>query len=123
MSHRYEDTYDVYDERLRKAKKPHVCAACSEPILRGDYYHSIFIVFDARARRVVRCLRCQKIHEHLRELAPGEMWPDEELACGEDYREHWGEDPPAEIAALAFRSHREMQSAAKPGSQTGDPRP
>jgi predicted RNA-binding Zn-ribbon protein involved in translation (DUF1610 family) len=102
MSHAIDDVYEVYDERRPRARKPHACGACGEAIRVGDRYVSVFIVFDGDASTVKRCRRCQKIHEHLRGIDPGEVWPDEHLACGEGYREHWGRDPPPEIAALAF---------------------
>jgi hypothetical protein len=109
MSHSVDERYDVYNERERRAAKEHACDACKETIRKGDVYCRIFIVFMGDIMAVVRCLRCQKIHEHLRGLDPGETWPDERLNCGEEYREHWGEDPPPEIAELAFLSQDDMQ--------------
>jgi hypothetical protein len=80
---------------------------CSDPIRKGDSYWRISVVFDGRARTIKRCVRCQHLHVHLRELcqaagdAYSDMWPDERLACGLDYSEEWGPIP-QEIAALAF---------------------
>ncbi len=102
MSHSCDETYDVYEERYRTAIKSHSCDACGLPIRKGDRYTTIAIVFDGRAERVKRCLRCQAIHEHLRDLAPGEMWPDERLNCGTLYRHEWDRSPPAWLEALAF---------------------
>jgi hypothetical protein len=102
VSHSYDDTYEVYNERPRKARKPHVCSACHEEIPPGAKYYTVFIVFDGETQSWCRCARCQAIHKHLRTLAPGELWPDETLDCGEDYKEHWGVEPPPEIARLAF---------------------
>jgi hypothetical protein len=101
MSHPIEETYEVYSENRRRARKPHACSACSEPISVGHYFWYIFIIFEGETNTVKRCERCQAIHVHLRGMGD-EMWPDERLACGEEYREHWGTEPPAEIAALAF---------------------
>jgi hypothetical protein len=112
MSHAYDETYDVYNESARRARKQHQCDACHETIRAGDLYHVISIVFDGDASSIKRCVRCQRIHLHLRELEPGEMWPNEKLACGEEYREHWGREPPEEIAALAFMTADEMQREA-----------
>lgn len=109
MSHSIDATYSVYDESFPKARIEHVCSACAETIAVGHRYASVAIVFDGRASRVKRCLRCQAVHEHLREIEPGEMWPAEKLDCGEEYREHWGKEPPPEIAALAFALPDELQ--------------
>lgn len=104
MSYVAEESYDVYDERWITARKPHTCCACKETIPAGGVYAKISIVFDRGAESIKRCARCQKIHLHLRGKGDKwtQLWPDERLDCGEEYREHWGEDPPEEIAALAF---------------------
>lgn len=112
MSHSCDGTYEVYDERRRRARVEHRCHACKEPIRVGDLYCVTFIVFEG-VESVKRCLRCQAIHEHLRDKSP-DLWPDERLNCGEEYRQHWGEEPPAEIAALAFVTADEMQRRAAP---------
>jgi hypothetical protein len=109
MSYQADERYDVYHEVRVFARKEHECDSvlCSEPIRKGDSYWRISVVFDGRARTIKRCLRCQHIHVHLRELCSDagdaftDMWPDERLACGLDYAEEWGPIP-QEIAALAF---------------------
>jgi hypothetical protein len=65
-------------------------------------YWSIAWVFDGRAQGAKRCERCQTIHKHLRVKGDGDMWPAEQLDCGEEYAAHWGKEPPEDIAALAF---------------------
>lgn len=115
MSHDVDDTYDVYLERDVVARKDHRCRACRETIARGDRYYRISIVFDGEASTVKRCVKCQAIHLHLRELGGygtpyGDMWPDEELNCGEEYAEHWGHAPPAHIASLAFMTPADAQA-------------
>lgn len=102
MSHSVDETYSVYDERFPRARKEHVCEACRETIPGGARYARVGIVFGGNAYAVKRCLRCQGIHEHLRRLDPGEMWPDEQLNCGLDYEDEWGKPPPIEVAELAF---------------------
>lgn len=115
MSHDIDDTYDVYDEKHRQARKPHQCDACGETIHVGHLYCAVAIVFQREFETVKRCLRCQAIHEHLRSLAPGDMWPAEKLDCGEGYEDHWGRESPPEIAALAFVTAGEMQERAMAG--------
>lgn len=109
MSYEFDERYDVYDERYPVARKEHRCEACRERILRGDRYTRVGVVFDGIAYEIVRCLRCQAIHRHLRTLGTCDQWPDERLDCGEEYADHWGSEPPPEIAALAFATREEMQ--------------
>lgn len=103
MSHYADEQYDVYHEVRVFAVQAHECDAvmCDQPIRKGDAYWRIHVVYDGRAETIKRCVRCQTIHEHLRGLGD-DMWPDERLNCGQDYREEWGTDPPADIQALAF---------------------
>jgi hypothetical protein len=109
MSHGIDEHYAVYNEVPRTARKGHVCAACREDIRPGDRYCAVGIVDAEGASTIKRCLRCQAIHKHLQKRGEGETWPDERLGCGEEYRDHWGEDPPPEIAALAFATADDMQ--------------
>jgi len=116
MSCSVDDVYSVYDERFPRARKRHMCDACDDTIEPGHVYARIGIVFDRRAYTIVRCLRCQALHEHLREKCrahrDGDRWPDEHLDCGLDYEEEWG-PLPDEIAALAFVTPAEMQATAR----------
>lgn len=112
MSHYTEEHCDVYDEVQPKARLEHECDACHEKIFPGDYYWKISIVFDGTARTVKRCLRCQTMHVHLRGLGE-DMWPDEKLNCGEEYKHHWGVEPPAHIAELAFKTRVELQAEVR----------
>jgi len=110
MSHCIDETYNSYVETSPKAAKKHMCDACKETIRVGDHYWRVYILFDGQKETVKRCLRCQKIHEHLREMGKGEdMWPAERLDCGEDYFCEWEEDPPPEIQALAFALPQDRQ--------------
>lgn len=101
---------EVYAESERTARKPTKCDACAAPIAVGEKYAYVFIVFEGDRSQVRRCARCQVIHKHLREVCHQNerfgdgvaRYPDEELKCGDDYRDLWGVDPPQEIAALAF---------------------
>ena len=102
--HGVDELYEVYDEQRVTARKAHQCSACSETIRPGDRYVRVKMVFDGSAETIKRCARCQSIHEHLRDTAPGcgDVWPDEKLDCGDSYEDVFGEPPPDEIAALAF---------------------
>jgi hypothetical protein len=103
------DPADVYAETVRRARKPHSCAACRETIATGHRYTDVRIIFEGRVDTIKRCLRCQAIHEHLRDLGDGESWPEERLDCGQSYESEWGECPD-EIAALAFALPGEADS-------------
>lgn len=113
MSYSAEEKYDVYDERRQRSRKARDCEACCETIRPGDLYYVIGIVYDGTAHSVKRCVKCQRIHEHLRHLGDSETWPREKLNCGEDYEEEWGRPPPEEIQALAFMTPDEAQSSLK----------
>jgi hypothetical protein len=108
MSYQPEYNYEVYHEVKHKARTEHKCNACGEKISIGHRYTSLTIIWDGNVRCYKRCLRCQALHVHLRQKDP-EMWPDELLSCGKDYRGEWGEDPPAEVEMLAFISQEESQ--------------
>jgi len=110
MSQYAEETYDVYHERNVVSRKEHNCCACYEKILKGQYYWRIGVVFDGHAETLKRCLRCQQLHEHLRDLGDQQEWPDERLNCGHGYREMWDRSPPDAVAGLAFKTSEEMQN-------------
>jgi len=93
---------DVYDERFPRARKEHECEACGETIRAGDQYARVAIVFDRSAETVKRCMRCQRLHEHLRVTCDDDTWPAERLDCGDLYEDVHTGPPPEEIAALAF---------------------
>lgn len=116
MSTEVDGTYSVYNEVFRKARVEHRCGACHERIPVGHLYCNIAAIYDGSASTIKRCLRCQRIHEHLRAIAdPFDMiWPDERLDCGAEYWDHWGKHPPPEIAALAFVTAEELQTRGAP---------
>ena len=103
--------WEVYpEERQRRARKEHVCYCCAETIRIGDSYVYEFGVFDGRPDEVKRCLRCQAIYEHLLSRQTGEgQGVDRELNCGHEYKEVFREEPPPEIAALAFALPGELE--------------
>lgn len=118
MSHYAEEEYTLYQEDRIRARKEHVCSACKETIPATHHYWRVVVIYDKEASTIKRCLRCQKIHLHLRDLGSGEMWPDEKLNCGELYEDHWGEEPPPEIAALAFTTAEELQKSVQGQDET-----
>ncbi len=98
------ETYTLYVERCVFASKDTSCYACREPIRRHEKYFRIGALFEGEWSTILRCVRCQEIHQHLRSLvdAYDQSWPDECLNCGCKYEEIHGGPPPPEIAALAF---------------------
>src|SRR5262249_3246069 len=106
VSYFSDETYAVYQTTGRKARKPADCGASGDKDRPNDGFTRVVVLFDGRTETINGCSRCQKLPEDLRGLCrehrDGEFWPDERFACGLDYREEWGSDPPPEIAALAF---------------------
>lgn len=102
------DYCPVHDRRWRKARKEHTCDACHETIAPGQRYHRTALLYDGSWSTTNRCERCQAIFEHLsvRIKKEGSMVDDEycnaELNCGHEYKKRWDEEPPPDIAALAF---------------------
>ena len=109
MSFEVDECAELYKEKIVTARIEHRCDACGEKIEKGHRYNTVFVLSQDDVFTHKRCLRCQEIHRHLRELAPGEMWPFEDLGCGEDYEKEWGEKPPPEIERLAFMTQEESQ--------------
>lgn len=73
MSHSVDERYDVYNEREPRARVDHVCDACKDTIRRGDRYANVKVVFEGSAETIKRCLRCQRMHEHLRSAGRSEV--------------------------------------------------
>jgi hypothetical protein len=106
----------VWTESSPVARKEHRCHACGETIRVGDRYRYIFSVFDGDGNTTKRCVRCQAIFEHLSSRMKDDQdeYCNDRLACGHGYRERWEEDPPPEIAALAFWLPGDPVPAVKP---------
>lgn len=100
------DEYDGYNEfhsdGERRARKEHTCSACHEIIPKGHRYHYTVIKYDSELEDWKHCLRCWAICKAL--WATGARAIDMDLNCGETW-----EDPPPEVAALAFTTQEEMQ--------------
>lgn len=117
MSHDIDEYYAVHRNKRVRARKPHACDACGDVIAAGHLYNRVFWVFDGRAETIARCLRCEAIHAHLRVKCGWDMYPAERLDCGESYEDHWGDPPPAEIAALAFVGGKDLQPSPASGKE------
>jgi len=91
--------------KWRKARKAHVCFACHEPISPGHYYHHSVMIFDGGIDVYKHCARCWMMIEAL--------WAEtgEAVEFGLDCGETW-EDPPDDVAALAFMTPEEAQQHA-----------
>lgn len=105
----YGEVVDVGVIDCRTSRKPRECEACGETILRGHKYYRESTLFQKRWESVVRCVRCQKIYEHLCSRVGDDEWPDRKLSCGHSYEERYGEVPPDPIAALAFCTQTDAQ--------------
>lgn len=116
MSHSIDEHYSVYNETYPVARKSHQCDACQREIRAGDQYARVFVLFDGTSETFKRCLRCQHIHLHLRDIGScDDMWPAERLDCGEEYSDHWGVEPPEELQSLAFMTDDDAQKELRLG--------
>ncbi len=90
---------DITSKNLQRrylvARKPHACYACGEAITAGSRYHFDVEICDGSLQSFKHCVRCWKMVEAL--WRTGIHWVDFSLACGEIW-----DDPPPEVAALAF---------------------
>lgn len=105
------DYDDSYLERARtsewiRARKEHQCCACLEPIKPGTVYHAYKSLFDSEWYRYAHCVRCWAICEALWANGAGSI--DLELNCGEAWQ-----NPPSEVAALAFATPADMKEKAE----------
>ena len=57
MSYEFDETYALYQESVRLARKEHVCSACKEIIRKGDKYARVFIVDSEGPETLKRCAR------------------------------------------------------------------
>lgn len=123
MSCEIDGSNDIERYSRHRSRKKRRCSACPEPIRRGDVYVRIFVVHDGTADSYAHCLRCHAVflaasRRHL------ELDTDQgvrfDLGCGHDWRSSFDEDPPAELARLAFLTADEAQSelAAKITAET-----
>lgn len=105
------DPCEFYKTRNIKARKQHQCDACKASIPAGAYYNQTAAKFDGELESFKRCGRCELIYRHLEERMKREGDYDEVpawlLDCGHDYQERWEQDPPDDIAALAFMTDEE----------------
>jgi len=99
------DPPDAWQVRPVKARKEHDCDACGVTIRPGDSYTRDALLHEGTWHVVIRCERCQVIYNHLEQRLQ-DSGSDEccarELDCGHEYRERWGQEPPAWLAQLAF---------------------
>ena len=100
MSGIFEYAAAVWSETTVAARKEHTCSACRETIPAGARYRRHVRINEPGDRPEVwkRCARCEAIYDHLcRTGGPYDQGPEPALDCGHVY-----DDPPDDIAALAF---------------------
>lgn len=92
--------------RFMTARKARRCFACNETIAPGATYHRDTAAHDGTVSSFVHCPRCWAIVEAL--WKDGRRYVDFDLNCGEIW-----DDPPPEVAALAFALPGEIQAGAR----------
>ncbi len=113
MSVSCDEYNDAYVEHTPRARKEHKCYACNETIRPGDRYRRTFVAFDGRGDSYKHCLRCaammDAIQEGQRKAGERDTGVALGLDCGHSWQEIMDEEPPPEIARLAFMSADDMQ--------------
>lgn len=120
MSDYCEEYCIVHRREIRKARKEHKCCGCRAVIRPGDYYAAVFSLGQDGADTFKRCGACERTWQHLKakcdehnKLNDDSLFPFEDLSCGKDYEEEWGELPD-EIAALPLLSAEERGQLLRP---------
>ena len=106
----YDGEHPEFESRTwRTARKQHTCCACAETVRPGDRYHITAGRWDGQMETYKHCARCWGVCEAL--WKEGSSWIDFHLNCGETWESAFEEDPPAEVAALAFALPRDFAAA------------
>lgn len=111
----YLEAAQVWREKWRTARNPHVCYSCHEPINPGDRYHYSSWVFDGSAGSYKHCARCWTLYEALLDAhGDQDAWRYVDLAlnCGTTWENELGELP-ADVAALAFALPGDFANAGR----------
>ncbi|HMA26007.1 MAG TPA: hypothetical protein VKO62_00110 [Solirubrobacterales bacterium] len=97
-----------------RARKPHKCCACGEPIRVGHRYERIAFKWEGEFESLLRCLRCSAMASACQERLRREDAYDEGVAyrldCGHEWSDRFEEEPPPEVARLAFMTADEAQA-------------
>jgi hypothetical protein len=113
MSCESDGFYNEVERTTRHvAKKQHGCCACDDPIRPGDVYEYTFTKFEGEVSTFKHCLRCATLFHAIarRQREQGlDVGVQFDLGCGHSWEETFDEDPPPEIARLAFFTPEEAQ--------------
>lgn len=98
----------IWNEEQRTARKEYACFACREPIQVGDAHRYTRSLYDGMWDQWRHCLRCAALLDALVTRNAGLSSVALDLDCGETW-----EEPPPEVAALAFATREDMQRLAR----------
>lgn len=98
----------VWSEKWRTSKKTHRCRVCGETIQPGHRYHYLSGIWDGRPDEFKHCARCWEIFSCLIAETDADA-VQLDLDCGEVWN-----DPPENVAALAFMIPSEAQAELVP---------
>lgn len=111
MSFEADSYADVFRTVVRQARKAHRCDGCRAAIRPGDRYADVFMVAEREPYTYKRCGRCEATYRHLTKLAdPEGLCVAQDLSCGLDYQEEWGEPPPEDVQRLPFLTDDEASA-------------
>ena len=73
----------VWEVTWHKARKQHRCCECHEPILPGQRYERIFVIFEGTPDSHKTCEFCATEYQRLLSKNPDVMWSkgQDDLAC------------------------------------------
>jgi len=106
MCEDYDGSEPIVDA-WRRARKEHKCFACGESIHQGDVYH-FTAQKDDEFCTFKHCARCWALGQAIID-AGADSW-QYDLRCGVSWQEAFGEEPPDEVARLAFMTREEAQA-------------
>jgi len=115
MSCEIDGTNEVESSTTQRARKEHRCCACRETIRVGDLYRRTFVVYEREPETFKHCLRCTAMFDAIIRAQRGadlDYWERGvawRLDCGHDWQEMFDDDPPPEVARLAFLTPDEAQ--------------
>lgn len=114
------DRADLWQDDVRRARKPHRCASCGRTIPAGESYTSLFTIFEGEADRCACCAACwsdlNEFGEAHRFTPHPTTFAEELAACVEEssvYDEELDERVPAGEWAPMLARLREREERAR----------
>lgn len=98
----------IWDVTYQVARKEHTCCGCKETISPRQRYCKTVTMYEGSWEVFKNCLRCATMIEALKRRMGSYTTEIHYLNCGEVW-----DDPPADVAALAFALPRDFAVSAE----------